>query len=124
MNNEWHELVEGLKSYYIPALARLITQVENREPGWMDAMKQIFPFTGKARLIGITGSPGAGKSSLNNKVASLLVEQGFTVGIIAVDPSSPFSGGAILGDRVRMNETATLENVFISSMATRGHWGD
>jgi LAO/AO transport system kinase len=105
------------------ALSRLITRVESREPGWMEAMKEIFPGTGRAGLIGITGSPGAGKSTLTNQIACDLVDRGFKVGVIAVDPSSPFSGGAILGDRIRMRDVAGLDEVFVRSMATRGALG-
>jgi len=101
----------------------MITHVENREPGWMDAMREIFPDTGQARLIGITGSPGAGKSTLTNVIARELVGRGYKVGVIAVDPSSPFSGGALLGDRLRMNDASELEDVFVRSMATRGALG-
>ena len=105
------------------ALTRLITRVENRESGWMEAMKQIFPDTGQARLIGITGSPGVGKSTLTNRITKELRVRGNSVGIIAVDPSSPFSGGAILGDRARMMDISGLEGVFVRSMATRGVLG-
>jgi LAO/AO transport system kinase len=86
-------------------------------------MKNIYPETGRAKLIGITGSPGAGKSTLTNKIAQSLVNMGFKIGIIAVDPSSPFSGGAILGDRLRMTDVSDLESVFVRSMATRGALG-
>jgi LAO/AO transport system kinase len=86
-------------------------------------MKALYPHTGKARILGITGSPGAGKSSLVNHLATGFVERGHRVGIIAVDPSSPFSGGALLGDRLRMRDVATTEDVFIRSMATRGSLG-
>jgi LAO/AO transport system kinase len=123
MNNDWDNLIEGLKTGSVRALTRMITRVENREKGWMEAMKQIFTDTGKARLIGITGSPGAGKSTLTNKIAGTLVEMGYKIGIIAVDPSSPFSGGALLGDRVRMMDLSGLEGVFVRSMATRGALG-
>lgn len=123
MNDKWTQLVENMENGSIVAMSRLITKVENREPGWMDAMKQIYPKTGKARLIGITGSPGAGKSTLTNKIARMLVDKGFTIGIIAVDPSSPFSGGAILGDRIRMTDVSDLDAVFVRSMATRGALG-
>jgi len=105
------------------ALSRMVSRVENREAGWMEAMKEIYPHTGNARLVGITGSPGAGKSTLTNKIARSLVEKGQKIGIIAVDPSSPFSGGALLGDRVRMMEVSALEGVFVRSMATRGALG-
>ncbi|MFO7965602.1 MAG: methylmalonyl Co-A mutase-associated GTPase MeaB [Desulfobacterales bacterium] len=123
MKNDWTQLVEHLKKGSIVAMSRLITHIENREPGWMEAMKAIYPHTGKARLIGVTGSPGAGKSTLTNRIARFLAEKGHTIGIIAVDPSSPFSGGAILGDRIRMTDVSDLENVFVRSMATRGALG-
>jgi LAO/AO transport system kinase len=123
MDAKWTPLIENMKKGSIVALSRLITWVENRETGWMDAMKEIYPDTGKARLIGITGSPGAGKSTLTNKMTRTLVDKGFKVGVIAVDPSSPFSGGAILGDRIRMNDITDLESVFVRSMATRGALG-
>jgi LAO/AO transport system kinase len=123
MTNEWENLIKEMKTGSIRALTRMITRVENRESGWMEAMKTIFPDTGKARLIGITGSPGAGKSTLTNKIARELVDKGYQIGIIAVDPSSPFSGGALLGDRVRMMDLCGLEGVFVRSMATRGALG-
>ncbi len=123
MTNKWETLINEMKNGSIRALTRLITRVENREPGWMDAMKKIFPDTGKARVVGITGSPGTGKSTLTNRITRALVDKGFTVGIIAVDPSSPFSGGALLGDRVRMMDVSDLEDVFVRSMATRGALG-
>ena len=104
-------------------MTRLISKVENREAGWMDAMKQIYPHTGNARLIGITGSPGAGKSTLTNQIALALVEKGFKLGVVAVDPSSPFSGGAILADRVRMMDVSSMESILVRSMATRGALG-
>jgi len=105
------------------ALSRLITRVENRDSGWMEAMQEIYSETGQARLIGITGSPGAGKSTLTNQIARTLVEKGNNVGVIAVDPSSPFTGGAILGDRIRMTDVSKMEKVFVRSMATRGTLG-
>jgi LAO/AO transport system kinase len=123
MNSKWRKLIDDMKAGSVPALARLVSRVENREPGWMEAMRAIFPDTGRARLVGITGSPGAGKSTLTNRVARRLVERGQKVGIIAVDPSSPFSGGAILGDRLRMMDVSDLEGVFVRSMATRGALG-
>lgn len=123
MTRDWDELIDLMKAGSIRALTRLITRVENREVGWMAAMKKIYPDTGKARLIGITGSPGAGKSTLTNRLVLDLVEKGFTVGVIAVDPSSPFSGGAILADRVRMMDVSGLKDVFVRSMATRGALG-
>lgn len=123
MDDKWNELINEMKAGSVLALSRLITRVENREPGWMEAMKQIFPDTGKARLVGITGSPGAGKSTLTNRIARILVDKGLKVGIIAVDPSSPFSGGALLGDRIRMMDVSGLKGVFVRSMATRGALG-
>jgi LAO/AO transport system kinase len=123
MNNDWSELIEKMRQGSVRALSRLVSRVENRDPGWMEAMQQIYPFSGKAKLIGITGSPGAGKSTLTNGMARELVSRGFKVGIIAVDPSSPFSGGSLLGDRVRMKDLWNLDEVFIRSMATRGALG-
>jgi len=123
MRNDWQQLVDGVARGEVRSLARMITRVENRDDGWKEAMKALYPRSGRARIFGITGSPGAGKSSLTNKIALLLVEQGLQVGIIAVDPSSPFSGGALLGDRLRMRDIATTEGIFIRSMATRGTLG-
>jgi LAO/AO transport system kinase len=123
MEGEWEKLVEDMKGGSIRALSKLITGVENRDPGWIEAMKLIFKDTGRARIIGITGSPGAGKSVLTDQVTRLFVERGLSVGIIAIDPSSPFSGGALLGDRLRMTSVGNLNNVFIRSMATRGSLG-
>jgi len=119
----WEKLVKGTCDGEPRALARLISRIESREPGWQRAMKALYPRTGKARILGITGSPGAGKSSLVNRLASGFVARGHRVGIIAVDPSSPFSGGALLGDRLRMHDVAATKNVFIRSMATRGSLG-
>ena len=121
--HSWNDLVAGARRGEPRALGRLITQVENRETGWEDAMKAVFPYAGAARLIGITGPPGAGKSSLTNGIAARLVGRGHRVGIIAVDPTSPFSGGALLGDRLRMRSVDTAPGVFIRSMATRGTLG-
>ncbi len=123
MGKSWEELVENLKRGNVRALAQVITRVENREAGWKDAMKALYPDSGKARVIGITGSPGAGKSTLTNEIAKRFVDRGNKVGIIAVDPSSPFSGGALLGDRLRMQDIFTLPEIFIRSMATRGALG-
>ena len=123
MNNSWENLVDGLKNRDVRAMARLITFVENRESGWEDAMKAVYPDTGSARVFGITGSPGVGKSTLTSEISQEFVNRGLTVGIIAVDPSSPFSGGALLGDRLRMKKIFTMKEVFIRSMATRGTLG-
>jgi LAO/AO transport system kinase len=105
------------------AVARAISKVEDGSPDSAALMKDIFPRTGRALIVGITGSPGAGKSSLVDKLAGLYRKRGDRVGIIAVDPSSPFSGGAILGDRIRMQTLALDKGVFIRSMATRGNLG-
>jgi LAO/AO transport system kinase len=104
-------------------IARAITSVENGGAAAGELMKAIFPHTGKATVIGITGSPGAGKSSLVDKLALHYKDQGERIGIVCVDPSSPFSGGAILGDRIRMATLGLDKNVFIRSMATRGNLG-
>jgi LAO/AO transport system kinase len=116
-------LIEAARDGNIRALAQLISWVENRREGWKDAMKGIYVTTGHACVVGITGSPGAGKSTLTNEIAKRLVLRGHSIGIIAVDPSSPFSGGALLGDRLRMNDICTDERIFIRSMATRGMLG-
>src|SRR5262245_25191389 len=105
------------------ALARLITRVENRMPDVPEIMRRVHPRTGRAYVLGITGPPGAGKSTLVDRLTVRLRGEGASVGIIAVDPSSPFTGGAVLGDRIRM-QTHTLDpGVFIRSMATRGSLG-
>lgn len=104
-------------------IARAITRVENGSDDAAELMKAVFPKTGRARIIGITGAPGAGKSSLVDKLALHYKEKGERIGIVCVDPSSPFSGGAILGDRIRMATLGLDKNVFIRSMATRGNLG-
>lgn len=105
------------------AIARAITAVENGTGDAAGLIKAVYPKTGNALVIGITGSPGAGKSSLVDKLAAFYKENGEKIGIICVDPSSPFSGGAILGDRIRMATLGLDKNVFIRSMATRGNLG-
>jgi LAO/AO transport system kinase len=105
------------------SIARAITLVENGGAGAAELMKAIFPKTGKAMVIGITGSPGAGKSSLVDKLALFYKNNGDKIGIVCIDPSSPFSGGAILGDRIRMATLGMEKGVFIRSMATRGNLG-
>ncbi len=117
------ELREKLFTGNQRAVARAITKVEDGSKDSGELMKAVFPRTGNATIIGITGSPGAGKSSLVDKLALLYVDNGEKVGIVAVDPSSPFSGGAILGDRIRMQTLGLNPNVFIRSMATRGKLG-
>ena len=105
------------------ALARAISLVEDEAPDGAALVRQIFPHTGRAYLIGITGAPGSGKSTLVDRLTAEIRAKGQTVGVVAVDPTSPFSGGAILGDRVRMQAHAGDAGVFIRSMATRGHLG-
>lgn len=123
MKHSWDRLIQGIREKDVRALSRLITRVENRDSGWKAAMTAIFPLTGSARVFGVTGSPGAGKSTLTCEIARELAVKGYSVGIIAVDPSSPFSGGALLGDRLRMQEIFTVPDIFIRSMATRGMLG-
>lgn len=117
------DLHEKLFAGETRAVARAITKVENGANGAAALMKAVFPKTGNALIIGITGSPGAGKSSLVDKLALHYKNLGDRIGIICVDPSSPFSGGAILGDRIRMATLGLDKNVFIRSMATRGNLG-
>jgi LAO/AO transport system kinase len=105
------------------AIARLLSVVENEEPGAADALRELYPKTGTARVIGVTGPPGGGKSTLVNRLAGVYREQGAKVAVVAVDPSSPFTGGALLGDRIRMRERFLDEGLFIRSMASRGHAG-
>jgi LAO/AO transport system kinase len=105
------------------AIAQLITMVENGHSGWIEAMKQLYPHTGNAYLIGFTGPTGSGKSTLVDRVALTLCNRNCSVGIIAIDPSSPFTGGALLGDRIRMKGVTNEENVFIRSLGTRGGLG-
>ena len=116
-------LIERVAAGDVNAVARAISKVEAGAPGSSELMKQVFPRTGRALIVGITGAPGAGKSSLVDKLAAFYRKRGERVGIIAVDPSSPFSGGAILGDRIRMQTLSLDKGVFIRSMATRGQLG-
>ncbi len=117
------ELLEKLFSGEPRAIARSISKVENASEDSAELMKAVFPRTGNALIIGITGAPGAGKSSLVDKLALFYKNGGEKIGIVCVDPSSPFSGGAILGDRIRMSALGVDKNVFIRSMATRGNLG-
>lgn len=105
------------------ALARLLTHIENAEADAPEALAALFPSTGRAHIIGVTGAPGCGKSSLVNALAKTIRRTGATVAILAVDPSSPFTGGALLGDRLRMRDLAGDPGVFIRSMASRGALG-
>lgn len=115
--------IEKLFSGDTRTVARAITKIENGANDATEVMKAVFPKTGNAIVIGITGAPGAGKSSLVDKLALYYKNKGERIGIIAVDPSSPFSGGAILGDRIRMSTLGLDKNIFIRSMATRGNLG-
>ena len=117
------ELVQEALKGSERAIARLITTVENEMPGWMEIMRELYPHTGSAYLIGITGPTGSGKSTLVDRIALALCTKGYSVGIVAIDPSSPFTGGALLGDRIRMREVLSQEKVFIRSLGTRGGLG-
>jgi LAO/AO transport system kinase len=116
-------LAQRVRAGEVRAIARAISLVEDDQPGAAALVRALFPATGGAYLVGITGPPGAGKSTLVDRLALEIRKRAETVGIIAVDPTSPYSGGAILGDRVRMQGQAGDEGVFIRSMATRGHLG-
>ena len=116
-------LVDELLNGKHRALARVITKIENRSPGYRELVSQLHDHTGNAEVIGITGSPGAGKSTLVDKMAATYRERGETVGVIAIDPSSPFTGGAVLGDRIRMGSNVGDMDVFFRSMSARGSLG-
>jgi len=141
LNYDMQSWIDSLRSGDVRALARTISTVENRAPGWSDLLKALFPHSGRARVIGLTGAPGAGKSTLVDQLARLYrkiknphsnrkerglngaPDENYTVGIIAVDPTSPYTGGAILGDRIRMQKHFADPGIYIRSMATRGSLG-
>lgn len=105
------------------ALSKIISCVENQSPDYRKVLAQLYPKAGKAYRVGFTGPPGVGKSTIVDKLTSLLVKENQRVGIVAVDPTSPFTGGALLGDRIRMQDLTSMNGVFIRSMATRGSYG-
>jgi LAO/AO transport system kinase len=117
------ELVQELLDGKHRALARVISKIENRSPGYRDVVSALYEHTGDADVVGVTGSPGAGKSTLVDKMAKAYRDEGLTVGVIAVDPSSPFTGGAVLGDRIRMASTTGDMDTFFRSMSARGNLG-
>lgn len=117
------DIIEQIRQGDIRATARLMRDLDEGEPQAREVLKELYKYTGRAHIVGITGSPGVGKSTLTDRLIQHLRQQDQTVGVVAVDPTSPFSGGAILGDRIRMQRHATDEGVFIRSLATRGHFG-
>jgi LAO/AO transport system kinase len=117
------EIVQKITSGDVRAAAKLIRDIDDKIPEVREVLKDLYPSTGKAYIVGITGAPGVGKSTLVDQMVSHLRDEGKTVGVLAVDPTSPFSGGAILGDRIRMQRHSMDEGVFIRSMATRGYFG-
>lgn len=122
-NHHIAELVRRIRAGEIRALSRAISTVEDHTPESTELLKALFPFSGNALLLGLTGAPGAGKSTLVDQIARAYRKEGKTIGIVAVDPTSPFSGGAILGDRIRMLSHHADHGIYIRSMATRGSLG-
>lgn len=116
-------MTERIRQGDVRAMARLMSLIENDSPEATPALKELYPFTGRAFVVGITGPPGSGKSTLTDQLTQEFRGQGRTIGIVAVDPTSPFTGGAILADRIRMQQHSLDPGVFIRSMATRGHLG-
>jgi len=123
LDSNHSSLISSLRSGDPRSLARAISIVENRQPGFSDLLKALFSYTGHARVLGLTGAPGAGKSTLVDQLAKHYRKENQTIGIIAVDPTSPYTGGAILGDRIRMQDHHADSGIFIRSMATRGSLG-
>ena len=118
-----NDIVEKVVAGDVRTVARLIRDIDDGMPEVREVLKDLYPHTGKAYVIGITGAPGVGKSTLVDQMLAHLRKRDKTVGVLAVDPTSPFSGGAILGDRVRMQRHSMDQGVFIRSLATRGHFG-
>src|SRR5512142_2998460 len=118
-----HQVVEQILRGEVRAAARLMRELDDGVASARETLKHLYRHSGRAHIIGLTGSPGAGKSTLTDRLIQNLRQAGKTVGVVAVDPTSPFSGGAILGDRIRMQRHATDDGVFIRSLATRGHFG-
>lgn len=117
------ELLERFCAGERRALAKVITIIENNLPGKNELLSRLYPRAGKAFVVGVTGAPGAGKSSLLDRLTEVIRHKGLTVGVVAVDPTSPFTGGAILGDRIRMQQHTMDKGVFVRSLATRGSLG-
>lgn len=123
MSSSQNKILDLIRAGDRRAVARAISAVENQEDDSRELLRDVFPFTGNGYRIGITGPPGAGKSTLTNRMAKHYRQKGLKVGIIAVDPTSPFTGGALLGDRIRMTDVEMDDGVFIRSMASRGSLG-
>lgn len=115
--------IERIIAGDVRIVARLISDIDNGTPGIQEVLKHLYPYTGKAHIIGITGAPGVGKSTLVDQMVAHLRKRGQTVGVLAVDPTSAFTGGAILGDRIRMQRHSTDTGVYMRSLATRGNFG-
>ena len=118
-----HEIVEKVIAGDVRTVARLIGDIDDRRPEAWEILKMLYPHTGHAYVIGITGAPGVGKSTLVDQMVGLFRERDQTVGVLAIDPTSPFSGGAILGDRIRMQRHSLDKGVYVRSLATRGYFG-
>lgn len=116
-------MAEAIRRGEVGPAARLMRDLDDEIAGARDCLRALFPYTGRAHVIGITGAPGAGKSTLTDQLVAAYRQRGSTVGVVAIDPSSPFGGGAILGDRIRMQRHSTDPGVFVRSLATRGHLG-